>query len=164
VCQLRANTYISIVFIREYCHIQRKREEESKQASKQSFLCLHDLAGLRHACLLWLLKPRITSVKTQWQKEEKIICNAFLVVSARLSCNQYVFINYAFRSQEELEEGIPLPFQSCCQEENIAELMEQDEMQFCTSDLFSLHFFLFFFNHNFYLHKHFPWHSKIRGP
>lgn len=86
------------------------------------------------------------------------------MVSARLSCNQYVFINYAFRSQEELEEGIPLPFQSCCQEENIAELMEQDEMQFCTSDLFSLHFFLSFFSHNFYLHKHFPWHSKIRGP
>ena len=49
-------------------------------------------------------------------------------------------------------------------DELFSELMEQDEMQFCTSDLFSLHFFLFFFNHNFYLHKHFPWHSKIRGP
>lgn len=62
----------------------------------------------------------------------------------RLSCNQYVFINYAFRSQEELEEGIPLPFQSCCQEVNIAKLMELEEIQFCSSVL--IFFLSTFFN------------------
>jgi len=57
------------------------------------------------------------------------------MVSVRFSCNQYISINYAFRSQEELEEGISLPFQSCRQEENIAKLMELEEMQFCSSVL-----------------------------
>lgn len=61
----------------------------------------------------------------------------------RLSCNRYILINYAFRLQEEQEEGIPLPFQSCCQEENIAKLMELKEMQFCSSVL--IFFFSTFF-------------------
>lgn len=61
----------------------------------------------------------------------------------RLSCNQYIFINYAFRSQEELVEGMLLPFQSRCQEENIAKLMELEEIQFCSSDL--IFFFFTFF-------------------
>lgn len=117
------------------------------------------LVGLKHNCLLWLLQSRITSVKTQWQKEDKITCNAFLVVSVRLPCNQYISINYAFRSQEELEEGIPLPFQCCCQEEKTAKLMGLEEMQFCSSapNIFLLHFL---YRHP-YLHKHFPWHSRV---
>lgn len=61
----------------------------------------------------------------------------------RLSCNQYIFINYAFRSQEELVEEILLPFQSRCQEENIAKLMELEEIQFCSSDL--IFFFFTYF-------------------
>lgn len=117
---------------------------ERQRKGRNLFLCLEYLAGLKHNCLLWLLKPRITSVKTQWQKEEKIICNAFLVVSMRLSCNQYIFINYAFRSQEELVEEILLPFQSRCQEENIAKLMELEEIQFCSSDL--IFFFFTYFS------------------
>lgn len=60
----------------------------------------------------------------------------------RLSCKQCILINYAFRSQEELVEGILLPFQSHSQEENIAKLMELEETQFCSSDLI---FFFFTF-------------------
>lgn len=45
----------------------------------------------------------------------------------RISCKQYIFINYAFRSQGELVEGILLPFQCRCQEETIAKLMELEE-------------------------------------
>lgn len=61
----------------------------------------------------------------------------------RLSCKQYIFINYAFRSQEELVEGILLPFQSLCQEENIAKLIELGEIQFHSPDL--MFFFFTFF-------------------
>lgn len=61
----------------------------------------------------------------------------------RPSCKQYIFINYAFRSQEELVVGILLPFQTCCQEENIVKLTELEEIQFCSSDL--IFFFFTFF-------------------